>query len=86
MTGAGRIDDDETYKQYQKGLIALHRLTGIPPTVKYLDGEVVKQNDLPVEKGPHSQIWTGYWLMETKVGLMPVACLSIHQNDAQGDR
>ncbi|KAI0933772.1 hypothetical protein AcV5_005833 [Taiwanofungus camphoratus] len=69
VTGAGRIDDDETYKQYQKGLIALHRLTGIPPTVKYLDGEVVKQNDLPVEKGPHSQIWTGYWLMETKVAL-----------------
>ncbi|KAI0928187.1 hypothetical protein AcW1_005510 [Taiwanofungus camphoratus] len=59
----------ETYEQCQQGLVELHRLTGIPPSIKRLDGEVVRYGEYPVEKGPRSQVWIGYWLGNTKVAL-----------------
>lgn len=63
----------ETYEQCQQGLVELHRLTGIPPSIKRLDGEVVRYGEYPVEKGPRSQVWIGYWLGNTKVGLVPMS-------------
>lgn len=41
----------ETYQQIERGLYELHRLTGVPPTVKILDGEVRKLGDLAVTGG-----------------------------------
>ena len=37
-------------------------MTGIPPTVRNLNGEVVRQDDLPYVGGVYSDIWIGYWL------------------------
>lgn len=62
--------DSERYLQYQRGLINLHRTTGIPPTVKRLNGEITKLGDLAVAGGTYSDIWLGMWLCEKKVRLI----------------
>ncbi|CCM02903.1 uncharacterized protein FIBRA_05017 [Fibroporia radiculosa] len=49
-------------ERYSNGLVQLHQLTGIPPTIKRLDGEVIKEGELPVERGSHSEVWRGIWL------------------------
>lgn len=59
--------DSQRYLQYQRGLINLHRETGIPPTIKVLDGEVTKVGELAVAGGTYSDIWVGMWLGEEKV-------------------
>ncbi|KAF8078197.1 TKL/TKL-ccin protein kinase [Lyophyllum atratum] len=66
--------DSQRYLDYQRGviqrgLIQLHQLTGIPPTVKRLNGEVVKIGDLAIAGGTYSDIWQGIWLGEKKVAL-----------------
>ncbi|KAF8803631.1 TKL/TKL-ccin protein kinase [Phlegmacium glaucopus] len=61
--------DSRRYLQYQRGLINLHRETGIPPTIKVLDGEVTKVGELAVAGGTYSDIWVGMWLGEEKVAL-----------------
>lgn len=48
-------------------LINLHRATGIPPTVKVLNGEVTKERELAVAGGTYSDIWLGTWLGEEKL-------------------
>jgi len=40
----------------------LHDLTGIPPLIKILDGEIKKTGELAVAGGPSSDIWCGIWL------------------------
>jgi serine/threonine protein kinase len=64
-----QIHDSQRYLQYQRGLINLHRETGIPPTIKVLNGEVSKTGELAVAGGTYSDIWLGLWLREEKVGL-----------------
>jgi hypothetical protein len=59
--------DSQRYLQYQRGLINLHRETGIPPTIKVLNGEVSRTGDLAVAGGTYSDIWLGLWLGEEKV-------------------
>jgi hypothetical protein len=59
--------DAQRYLQYQRGLLNLHRLTGIPPSVKVLNGEVTKSSDLAIAGGTYSDIWLGAWLGEKKV-------------------
>ncbi|KAF8163093.1 TKL/TKL-ccin protein kinase [Crassisporium funariophilum] len=61
--------DSQRYLQYQRGLINLHRETGIPPTVKIMDGEVTKIGELAVAGGTYSDIWVGMWFEEEKVAL-----------------
>ncbi|CAA7267978.1 unnamed protein product [Cyclocybe aegerita] len=61
--------DSQRYLQYQRGLITLHRETGIPPTIKVLNGEVTKYGDLAIAGGVYSDIWAGKWLGEEKVAL-----------------
>lgn len=51
----------------QRGLVNLHRMTAILPSVKILDGEIVKLDDIPVAGGKYSDIWLGRWLDEEKV-------------------
>jgi hypothetical protein len=62
-----QIQDSQQYLQYQRGLISLHRETGIPPTIKILNGEVTRNSELPVAGGTYSDIWVGLWLGEEKV-------------------
>ena len=62
-----QIHDSQQYLQYQRGLINLHRETGIPPTIKVLNGEVYKTEELAVAGGIYSDIWLGLWLGEEKV-------------------
>jgi hypothetical protein len=57
----------QRYLQYQRDLITLHRETGIPPTIKKLNGEVTRTSDLAVAGGMYSDIWMGLWLDEEKV-------------------
>jgi len=59
--------DSQQYLQYQRNLINLHRETGIPPTIKRLNGEVMKTSELAVAGGTYSDIWMGVWLGEEKV-------------------
>ena len=59
--------DSQRYLEYQRGLLNLHRLTGIPPSVKVLNGEVTKSSDLAIAGGTYSDIWLGAWLGEQKV-------------------
>lgn len=61
------IHDSQRYLEYQRGLINLHRETGIPPTIKVLNGEVIRSGDLAVAGGTYSDIWVGQWLGEEKV-------------------
>jgi hypothetical protein len=74
MTGnavsAPQIRDCQQYLQYQRDLITLHRETGIPPTIKKLDGEVTRTSESPLAGGMYSDIWMGLWLEEEKVRCM----------------
>jgi hypothetical protein len=58
------------YLRYQRDLIILHRETGIPPTIKKLNGEVTRTSELAVAGGMYSDIWMGLWLEEEKVRYM----------------
>lgn len=51
----------------QRGLIQLHELTGIPPSIKLMNGEVRRLGDLAVAGGTYSDIWQGLWLGQKKV-------------------
>jgi hypothetical protein len=57
----------QQYLEMQRGLINLHRMGAIVPTVKILDGEIVKLDDIPVAGGTYSDIWLGRWFDEEKV-------------------
>jgi hypothetical protein len=59
---------NERYLEYQHGILQLHQMTKIPPSIKLLNGEVTKESTLPVVGGTYSDIWIGYWLGEQKVG------------------
>ncbi|KAF9479740.1 kinase-like protein [Pholiota conissans] len=63
------VFDSQRYLQYQRGLIKLHRETGIPPTIKILNGEVTRTSEFAVDGGIYSDIWVGTWLGEEKVAL-----------------
>jgi len=69
QTARGNPIPSGEQEQFQQGLADLQRRTGIPPTIKRLDGEVTKVGSMPVEKGGHSQVWQGLWLGQKKVAL-----------------
>ncbi|ESK87393.1 tkl tkl-ccin protein kinase [Moniliophthora roreri MCA 2997] len=75
--------DGQRYLAYQRGLINLHRATGIPPSVKILDGEVTKDGDLPIAGGPYSDIWMGKWFDEEKVALKSLRNIKASDPKAQ---
>ncbi|KAG6841205.1 hypothetical protein C0991_000867 [Blastosporella zonata] len=50
----------------QKGLAHLHQLTGIPPSIKLLNGEVKRIGELAIAGGTYSDIWEGSWLNDKK--------------------
>ena len=56
----------------------LHRETGIPPTIKKLDGEVTRDSELAVAGGMYSDIWIGSWLGEEKVRHEKGQCCLFH--------
>lgn len=68
--------DSQQYLQYQRDLINLHRETGIPPTIKRLNGEVMKTSELAVAGGTYSDIWMGVWLGEEKVRRFHTTCFT----------
>jgi hypothetical protein len=45
----------------------LHDLTGIPPSVKILDGEIARDNDVAIAGGVNSEIWKGRWFGQKHV-------------------
>ncbi|KAG5649764.1 hypothetical protein H0H81_002118 [Sphagnurus paluster] len=53
----------------QRGLLELHRLTGIPTTVKILNGTVTKEGERAFAGGQYSVVWRGRWLDQTKVAI-----------------
>jgi len=73
----------QRYLEMERGLIYLHDMTGIPPTVKKLDGEIRKYGDLPVAGGTHSDIWQGRWLGEKKVALKALRGVKSDNEKAQ---
>ncbi|KAF8197415.1 TKL/TKL-ccin protein kinase [Pholiota molesta] len=77
------VRDSQRYLQYQRGLIKLHRETGIPPTIKVLNGEVTRSSDLAVDGGVYSDIWIGTWLGEEKVALKALRNIKASDSRAQ---
>jgi len=73
--------DSQQYLQYQRDLISLHRETGIPPTIKRLNDEVMKTSELAVAGGTYSDIWIGVWLGEEKVRRKFHGSYFTHDND-----
>lgn len=57
----------ERYLEYQRSIMDLHRVTGLPPSVKTLNGEITKEGDLAVAGGAYSDVWKGKWLGEEEV-------------------
>ncbi|KZP29985.1 kinase-like protein [Athelia psychrophila] len=70
--------------EIRRGLWELHKLTGVPPTVKILDGEVDKIGDLAVTGGTYSDIWEGKWMGRDKVALK--ALRNIKSSDEKAKR
>uniref|UniRef100_A0A8H7Y2H7 Protein kinase domain-containing protein n=1 Tax=Psilocybe cubensis TaxID=181762 RepID=A0A8H7Y2H7_PSICU len=64
-----QVSDSQLYLELQRDLITLHRETGIPPTIKILDGEVKRLDTIPIAGGTYSDVWLGLWLGEKKVAL-----------------
>lgn len=67
VSGKRKETPRERYLEMQRGLANLHDLTGIPPAIKRLDGEIRKEGDLAVAGGPHTDIWRGRWFGQTQV-------------------
>lgn len=59
--------ESEAYRQTERGMSQLFSWTGIPPTVRTLNGEVTRRDDLPYVGGTYSDIWIGFWLGSQKV-------------------
>lgn len=58
---------NKEYENVQRALTELYRQLGIKPTVQLLDGEITRQDSIPVAGGIYSDVWIGWWLGETKV-------------------
>ncbi|EMD38701.1 hypothetical protein CERSUDRAFT_82975 [Gelatoporia subvermispora B] len=69
---------DPAYAEVEKGLAKLHHLTGLPPTLPRLDGQVEKVENIPRYTGSHSQIWVGRWL-DTKVALKAMQSIALSE-------
>ncbi|KAF7983136.1 hypothetical protein HWV62_24109 [Athelia sp. TMB] len=70
--------------QIRRALYELHKLTGVPPSVKILDGEVEKVGELAVTGGTYSDIWEGTWMGQEKVALK--ALRNIKASDQKAKR
>ncbi|PSS30910.1 hypothetical protein PHLCEN_2v2535 [Hermanssonia centrifuga] len=77
MTGELRINGqtttratfNTTYLRTQDVLSALHTATKLLPNIKSLNGEVVKDGNMPYAGGSFSDVWIGIWLGDRKVAL-----------------
>ncbi|KAI0798115.1 kinase-like domain-containing protein [Abortiporus biennis] len=58
--------------QYKDGLAELLKLTGIPPTVKNLDGQVTRHSFLPVSGGVYTDVFKGTWLKDFVVAVKSI--------------
>jgi len=76
--------DGVRYLAYQRGLFELHRRTGVPPSIKSLNGEVKKIGDLAVTGGTYSDVWVGMWLGQEKVALKSLR--NIKAGDAKAQK
>jgi hypothetical protein len=78
VSGRGRVfrsaSAEERYDVLERGLVNLHDLTGILPTIKKLDGEIKKDGDLAVAGGTNSDIWRGRWLGQKHVSSFYPMC------------
>lgn len=55
------------YLDMQRGLMNLHDLTKIPPTIKVLDGEITREGEIAIAGGTSSDIWRGRWMGQKPV-------------------
>jgi hypothetical protein len=74
------VNDPAMYLQVQRGLLDLHRVKGTYPSVKILNGEVIRDGHFPVAGGAYSDVWVGRWLGEYKVSLDGSALRSVNTN------
>ncbi|KZT02532.1 kinase-like protein [Laetiporus sulphureus 93-53] len=59
----------EEHEMYREKLVNFQRLTGVPPTIKILNGQVKKLGDRPLVWGSYSQVWNGVWLEKIDIVL-----------------
>ncbi|TRM59477.1 kinase-like domain-containing protein [Schizophyllum amplum] len=67
----------------QHGLVNLHNMTGIPPYIKRLDGEVERDDSMAIAGGTYSDIWQGTWMREHRVALKSIRSVKAGDIKAQ---
>lgn len=55
------------YIEMERGMSQLYAITKVPPTVRNLNGEITRPDELPYSGGTYSDVWVGYWLGDQKV-------------------
>ncbi|KAL1691396.1 kinase-like domain-containing protein [Schizophyllum commune] len=68
----------------QHGLVNLHNLTGIPPYIKILDGEVRKDDEQAIGGGSSTDIWRGTWMGERAIALKSLR--NVKADDAKAQK
>ncbi|KXN93352.1 hypothetical protein AN958_00276, partial [Leucoagaricus sp. SymC.cos] len=66
-TRASKAPSSTHYLDMQRGLMSLHDLTGILPTVKILDGEITRDGEIAIAGGFNTDIWRGKWMGQKEV-------------------
>ncbi|KZT06149.1 kinase-like protein [Laetiporus sulphureus 93-53] len=59
----------EEHDGCRERLVDFQRLTGMPPTIKILNGQVKKLGDRPLVWGNYSELWSGVWLGKIQIVL-----------------
>ncbi|KAF9444681.1 hypothetical protein P691DRAFT_807000 [Macrolepiota fuliginosa MF-IS2] len=75
----------QQYREVQRGMAMLHRMTAILPPNKILNGEVRRMDNLAIAGGSSSDIWRGLWLEaeKLKVALKGMRSIRIDAEGAQ---
>ncbi|KAJ3560551.1 hypothetical protein NP233_g10763 [Leucocoprinus birnbaumii] len=71
------------YLDMQRGLMNLHDLTKIPPTIKVLDGEITREGEIAIAGGTSSDIWRGRWMGQKPVALKTMRSVNSQDKRAQ---
>ncbi|KAF5357102.1 hypothetical protein D9756_006553 [Leucocoprinus leucothites] len=71
------------YLDMERGLLTLHDMTGIPPTIGILNGEIKKEGEIAIAGGNNSDIWRGRWLGQKQVALKTIRAVRSEDKKAE---
>ncbi|KXN89363.1 Dual specificity protein kinase splA [Leucoagaricus sp. SymC.cos] len=82
-TRASKAPSSTHYLDMQRGLMSLHDLTGILPTIKILDGEITRDGEIAIAGGFNTDIWRGKWMGQKEVALKAIRLVKATDKKAQ---